>query len=161
MVSVVSAQQHDATIMFGGLRVPACAVSADPAYGLTAAKPIQIGGGPVNANARMNRYVSALRGPNGETLRISVGRGSLLAPLGYMDEPTILDNYQIEIGDQKISLYVDDYHFGIPKAPMGLTCVGNLVMTLGPPPLDPMLLSRSAVSLAIGQGSLRDIPGVP
>src|SRR5688572_13993077 len=136
-----SAQQPDAIITFAGLRVPACAVSTDPGYGLTPAKPIQIGGGPGSADARLNRYLGALRGPNGEMLKI-ISRGSLMPPAGYMDEPTILDNYQIAVGDQnRMSLYVDDYHYSIPKAPMGLTCAGPLVVAVGPPPLDPLRLS--------------------
>jgi hypothetical protein len=154
------AQQPDTMITFGGLRVAACAVSPDPGYGLTASKPIQIGGGPAYADSRMTRYIGALRGPNGEVLRIA-GRGSLPAPPGYSDEITILDNYRIAVGDQTVSLYVDDYHYGIPKAPMGLTCAGPLVTALGVPPLDPQILARSMVSLAIEEGTVREFPAVP
>ena len=153
-------QQAGDTITFGGLRVAACAVSKDAGYGLTAIKPIQIGGGPTVADARMARYLGALRGPNGETIRIT-GRGSLVAPKEYMDEPVILDDYQIAFGDQKMSLFVDDYHYSVPKAPVGLTCGGPLVTALGVPPLDPMIVSRSIVSLAIEEGAAREIPGVP
>jgi hypothetical protein len=78
-----------------------------------------------------------------------------------MDQPTILDNYQITMGEQRISLYVDDYHYSIPKAPMGLTCAGPLVIALGPPPVDPLMLNRSLVRLAIEKGSTREIPAVP
>jgi hypothetical protein len=153
----------DSIINFGGLRVPACAVSTDAEYGLTAKKPIQLGGGPSFADSRLTRFLGALRGPNGETLKIAPGRGSMMAPFGYMDEPVILDNYQISVGDggQKMSLYVDDYHYGIPKAPMSFTCAGPLVVALGPPPLDPMLLNRNLVHLAIEKGSAQEIPPVP
>jgi hypothetical protein len=154
------AQQPGTMIMFGGMRVPACSVSTDAGYGLTAAKPIQIGGGSGSANARMTRYLGALRGPNGETLSIT-SRGSLPAPAGYMDRFVILDNYRIAVGDQTMSLFVDDYHYGVPKAPVGLTCAGPLVTALGPPPLDPLLLGRSMVSLAIEEGSVNDFPAVP
>ncbi len=155
-----SAQQPDAVINFGGLRVPACAVSTDAGYGLTGAKPIQIGGGPTYADSRMTRFLGALRGPKGETLRIT-SRGSGFAPAGYMDSPTILDFYQIAVGDQTISLVVDDYHYSIPKAPMGLTCAGPLVTALGVPPLDPMVLARSIASVAIEEGTAREFPGIP
>ena len=154
------AQQAGDMITFGGLRVAACAVSPDAAYGLTATKPIQIGGGPTTADSRMTRYIGALRGPNGETLRIA-GRGSLIAPKEYMDEPVVLDSYQIAVGDQRISLFVDDYHYSVPKAPVGLACAGPLVTALGVPPLDPMIVSRSIVSLAIEEGAAREIPAVP
>jgi hypothetical protein len=159
-LTVSSAQQPDAMITFGGLRVPVCAVSSDAGYGLTAANPIQIGGGPSYADSRMARFVGSLRGPNGETARIT-GRGSLFAPVGYMDQPTILDNYRIAAGDQTVSLFVDDYHYSIPKAPMGFTCGGPLVTALGVPPLDPMVLASSMVRLAIEEGSAQDFPAVP
>ena len=157
---MLSAQAPDSIITFAGMRVPACSVSTDPEYGLKATKPIQLGGGPSYADSRLNRFIAALRGPNGEMLKVGT-RGSSPAPTGYMDEFVILDIYQILVGDQMISLYVDDYHFGIPKAPMGFTCAGPLVVSLGPPPLDPMLLSRNLVRLAIEKGSARDIPPVP
>ena len=50
--SISRAQQPDTVITFAGVRGPACAVSTDPGYGLTAAKPIQLGGGPAAAGAR-------------------------------------------------------------------------------------------------------------
>lgn len=155
-----TAQQADTMINFGGLRVAACAVSTDPGYGLTNAKPIQIGGGPAYADSRMTRFLGALRGPMGEALRIK-SRGSGPAPVGYMEGLTILDFYQIAVGDQTITLVVDDYHYSIPKAPMGLTCAGPLVTALGVPPLDPMVLSRSIVSLAIEEGTAHELPGIP
>jgi len=158
--SPLRAQKPDAMITIAGMRIPACSVSDDTAYGLTSAKPIQIGGGPTVADSRMAKFIGALHGPNGETLRI-VGRGSLIAPAGYMDEPVILDDYQIAVGDRKLSLFVEDYHYGIPKAPMGLTCVGPLVTALGAPPLDPMVVTRSIVSLAIEEGTSHEFPGVP
>src|SRR5215471_19565357 len=83
------AQQPDALVSVGGIRVPACTVSTDPDYGHTKEKPIQLGGGPAYADARFARMIGALRGPQGQTLKIGNSRGSLFASVGYWDEPTI------------------------------------------------------------------------
>jgi hypothetical protein len=155
------AQLPPATVAFGGLRVPPCTVSSDPEYGRVAAKPIQLGGGPSAAGARMARFLGALRGPQGEPLQLASGRGSNIAPAGYWDEPTILDSYTVTYGDQRIGLYVDSYHFSLPKAPVGFTCDGPLVTALGIPPLDPLKVSSATVSLAIELGSSKSMAAVP
>jgi|SRR5688572_6186178 len=164
--AVAFAQQPSELIAFGSLRVPACSAAPDPEYGLVVAKPIQIGGGPLYASARMTRYIGALRGPGGQPLRFT-RRGSVGAPAGYWDDLTFLDTYQVSYENQEITLYVDTYHFSLPKAPAGLTCFGPLVTALGMPPLDPIKLGTSLVALAIEQGSVKDItpitldPGTP
>jgi hypothetical protein len=159
---VLLAQKPDAVVAFGSLRVPACTVSADPEYGLKPTKPIQLGGGPAYAAARMARYIGALRGPQGQTVRLSNTRGSLFAPMSYWDEPTILDGYQVSYdGQPPTGLYVDTYHFSLPKAPMGFTCGGPLVTALGMPPLDPLKANSSIVALAIAQGTAKEPIPVP
>jgi len=151
----VRAQRPEPMVMFGGLRVPACSVSSDPEYGLVPAKPIQLGGGPAHAASRMARYIGSLRGPQGQTLQLSNTRGSLLAPAGYWDEPTILDSYRVSYDGQTVGLYVDAYHYSLPKAPAGFTCGGPLVTALGAPPLDPLKVNSSIAALAVEYGSAK------
>jgi hypothetical protein len=155
------AQQSDALVSVGGLKVPACTVSTDPDYGHVATKPIQLGGGPVYADSRLARFIGVLRGPQGQMLKIGNSRSSLMAADAYWDEPTILDRYQVAYDDKIIPLYVDSYHFSLPKAPTGLTCAGPLASAVGGPPLDPMKTSATIVALAIEQGSAKDIAPVP
>src|SRR5215467_12749228 len=154
------AQQPDALVSVGGLRVPGCTVSTDPDYGHVKEKPIQLGGGPAYADSRFARMIGALRGPQGQTLKVGNSRGSLFASAAYWDEPTILDDYSVSYDDKTISLFVDSYHFSLPKAPAGFTCGGPLVTAVGGPPLDPMKANSSIVALAIEQGSAKDIAPV-
>jgi hypothetical protein len=157
MPSIFLAQQQEPLVAFGGLRVPSCTVSTDPEYGLTQNKPIQIGGSPLYAAARMARYIGAIRGPQGQTLQLGNTRGSLAAPAGYWDEPTILDSYQVSYEGKSVGLYVDSYHFSLPKAPMGFTCGGPLVTALGMPPLDTLKMNSALVAHAIERGTVKDV----
>ena len=154
------AQQPEALVSVGGLRVPACTVSSDPEYGHIAAKPIQLGGGPAYADSRLARFIGALRGPQGQMLKIGNARGSLFASAVYWDEPTILDQYSVSYDDKTFPIYVDSYHFSLPKAPSGFTCSGPLVTAVGGPPLDPMKTNTNIIALAIEQGSVKDIAPV-
>ncbi len=158
---VLLAQQQTAPVVFGGLRVPPCVVATDPDYGHVAAKPIQLGGGPSTAAARMSRFIGALRGPQGEILQLAPTRGSGFAAVGYWDEPTILDYYTVQFAGQSMPLVVDTYHYSLPQAPSGLTCSGPLVTALGMPPLDPMKNTSSIIALAIERGSAKEVPPVP
>jgi hypothetical protein len=156
---VLFAQQPEPLVAFGGLSVPPCTVSTDPEYGLTVNKPIQIGGSSLYAAARMSRYIGAIRGPQGQPVRLG-NRGSLSAPAGYWAEPTILDAYQVSYDGKSMTLYVDTYHFSLPRAPMGFTCGGPLVTALGPPPLDPLKMGSSLVAHAIEYGTAKDVVAV-
>ena len=161
MDTVTSAQQPDGMVTLGGLRVPPCAVSSDPDYGHTREKPIQLGGGPAYAAARMSRYIGALRGPQGQTVQLSTRVGSFSAPLGYWDETTILDSYTVSYDGQSMPLYVDTYHFSLPEAPSGFTCGGPLVAMLGLPPLDPLRTNANILAHGIEQGTAHEISPIP
>ena len=88
-----TAQQDPPRVALGGLRVPSCNIASDPEYGLVKEKAIQIGGGPLYMAAREQRYLNALRGPGGQTLRWNI-RGS--APLNLNGgDHTIIDSYPI------------------------------------------------------------------
>jgi hypothetical protein len=109
----------------------------------------------------MSRYIGALRGPQGQTVQLSTRVGSFSAPLGYWDEPTILDNYTVSYDGQSIPLYVDTYHFSLPKAPAGFTCGGPLVAMLGFPPLDPLRTNANILAYGIEEGTAHEISPIP
>jgi hypothetical protein len=95
-----------------------CAIAADDAYGLTPAGAIKVGGGPREGPALERRYLSALRGPTGQGLRV-IRLGSTLMPDG-----TILDIYEVAHSglNQPVRMYLDQYHTETLKAPKGFTC---------------------------------------
>jgi hypothetical protein len=97
-----------------------CAISEDASYGLTPAGAIAVGGGPADGPARARRYLSRLRGPAGQGLRI-LRLGTTVGP-----EKTILDMYQVTYPDlgQPLRIYVDQYREAELKAPQGLLCAG-------------------------------------
>lgn len=101
-----------------------CEIATDARYGLTADAPIKIGGDLTQGPQRQRQFLSALRGPSGEGLRI-VRRGATLAP----DKQTILDLYEATYAGlaSPLRLYLDQYHEESPlKAPNGLTCATSI-----------------------------------
>jgi hypothetical protein len=96
-----------------------CAIADDQAYGTTLATAIRVGGGNIGGPAREQKYLNALRGPNGEGLHYT-RLGSLPTP----DESIILDLYEISSPGlaQPVRLYIDEYHLEELKAPKGLVC---------------------------------------
>jgi hypothetical protein len=94
-----------------------CKISTDSTYGYTQGNPIQVGGDAFEGPARERAYLDHLKGPNGEN--ISYERtGSL--PIGN----TILDIYEVLVAGKKVTLYIDEYSYTEPQAPVGFTCVG-------------------------------------
>jgi hypothetical protein len=103
-----------------------CKISTDETYGLTPANPVKTGGGDMYMAARQVKFLSALRGPAGEGTHFKRG-GSSKGPDG-----TLLDLYSMEIlGGNKVTLYVDGYHWVEPIAPAGFLC--GVAMNLVPP----------------------------
>ena len=145
----------DALVPFGAVRVQACATAKDPEYGLVAAKPILIGGGPAYMAARQRNYLNALRGPDGQPVRIGDGVGS--APNFADPEKAIIDSYRVSYdgpnGPVSKSIYMDAYHFDAPKLPAGFTCGSPLPSVVGLPPADPFKMNNVLVSLAIERGA--------
>jgi hypothetical protein len=146
------AQQFPPSVSLGAVRVESCAEASDAEYGLSPTKPIQIGGGPLYMNARQRRFLDALRGPDGQMLRLIGGIGS-----GPVDLPgfgrTIIDTYSVtyEGHDQSIGIFMDAYHFGHPRVPKGFTCATPLPTALRLPPVDPFKAGPEMLSLAIEQ----------
>jgi hypothetical protein len=154
MTPTARAQQFPSSVQLGSVRVESCAEALDPGYGLSADKPIQIGGGPVYMNARQRRFLDALRGPAGQQLRVVGGIAS-----GPVDLPgfgrTIIDTYSVtyEGHDAPISIFMDAYHFGHPRVPKGFTCATPLPTALRVPPIDPMKADPAMIALAIEQAA--------
>jgi len=155
------AQQSGDLVSFGGLRVPACPVAADPEYGLVKEKAIPIGGGPLYMDARQRRYLSLLRGPKGQEIRVVGGVGSSPLDLTGNDNTTIIDHYSVVYdgpnGPVTTSIFMDAYHLAAPKVPAGFTCGGPLASGVRMPPVDPIKAGPSTIALAIQLGSKSDI----
>ena len=119
MTTGVAAQQPAAQVQLGILRVPPCPPASDPEYGRVATKAIPIGGGPGYMAARQRNYLNALRGPQGQVLRIGSGVGS--SPLAGDPERAIIDalsvTYDGDSGPVTTTLYMDAYHYAAPKVP--------------------------------------------
>ena len=159
MTGGVAAQQGASQVQLGILRVPACQPASDPEYGRVVTKAIAIGGGPGYMAARERNYLNALRGPQGQILRIGNGVGSSLLPGD--PERAIIDaigvTYDGESGPVTTTLYMDAYHYDAPKAPAGFTCGSPLASAAPIPPADPFKVTPALVSLAIEQGTKADV----
>ena len=92
-----------------------CPISSDTTYGYTEANAIQVGGGPFDGPPRERAFLDNLLGPNGEP--VSYERNGSIA---YED--VFLDIYTVTYGSTSNTLYVDEYNWSEPKAPVGFTC---------------------------------------
>ncbi|MCB9423400.1 MAG: hypothetical protein H6667_26630 [Ardenticatenaceae bacterium] len=92
-----------------------CIISIDVAYGYTEAKAIQVGGDAFGGPSRERAYLDNLLGPNGEP--VSYER---LGSLPYND--IILDIFELTVGDTTATLFLDEYNWSEPQAPVGFTC---------------------------------------
>jgi len=97
--------------------------STDSTYGYSAANPIKVGGtekGPANER----KFLNALAGPNGETIRYE-RLGSCCpfdSPNGFMGGG-LLDKYEIKWSGQAkpVILYINMYDYDALKVPVGFT----------------------------------------
>jgi hypothetical protein len=133
-----------------------CPVSQDDTYGFTRENPVQIGGGALYVKAREQRYLDALRGPDGQSIQYK-RVGSLPQST---NSRTILDLYEVTYGglEKPISLYLDAYHFWEQRAPKGLIC--GQPFNLQPTP-DAFQASDSLLGIALEQGAARDFAPIP
>lgn len=96
-----------------------CVIATDETYGYTEDNPIRVGGDAFGGPARERAFLDNLRGPNGEKL-VYLRLGS--EPYGE----TILDIYTLTgLGAGTVTLYVDEYSYSDPQAPVGFTCAGD------------------------------------
>ena len=138
-------------------RAAHCAVSDDPAYGVTPGHPVQVGGGAMFVASREKRYMDALRGPAGEPVRY---RRLNTAPSPH--GTVTLDVYEAAYdgADGPVTLYLDAFHFddGM-RAPKGFTC--GAPIDLAPPGPDLFQASRLLARLAVEQGATRAFSPIP
>lgn len=99
-----------------------CAVSQDKTYGYTEGNPIRVGGGWLEGPAREEAYLDTLLGPNGETL-IYEREDS------FSSGDTILDEFHVTGPGIDVILYLDEYNYTPPQAPVGFTCVGEFPLS--------------------------------
>ena len=94
-----------------------CPISTDKTYGYKEDNPIKVGGGDFDGPSRERAYLDHLRGPKGEKLTYE-RNGS--------EQPgdVILDIFHITGAGLNIILYVDEYNFSDPQAPVGFSCEG-------------------------------------
>ncbi len=96
----------------GGL----CVISSDPTYGYTKENPIKVGGDAFDGPPRERAYLDNLAGPKGEKLSYTRGGSD-----NFGD--TILDTFNITGLGKTVTLYIDEYSFSEPQAPVGFTCL--------------------------------------
>jgi hypothetical protein len=134
---------------------PPCAVAEDEKYAYMTEQPVQVGGSPVFGAARQRRYLDVLRGLEGQPVQYK-RTGQSRAPDG-----TILDVYEVTHAglEKAVTLYLDWYHYNMPKAPRGFTCAGPI--GLGIPPASPFQEMDDVRTVAIGQGASHDFAPIP
>ncbi len=95
----------------------ACQVSTDPSYGYTEENPIKVGGDWMDGPARERAFMDVLSGPNGEAVTYERNGSEMLGDI-------ILDVYTVTIQGQSGTrlLYVDEYDYEQPLAPVGFNC---------------------------------------
>ena len=151
-----------ALVPLGSLRVPPCPQATDPEYGFVLEKAVKVGGGAGYGPARERAYLTSLRGPQGQPIRISNSRGSSMLP-GEPDT-VIIDSigvtYDGPDGPVSRTLFLNEYRFELPKVPMGFTCGTPIVTTLGMPPVDPIKANPELAALAIEQGTRAAVPAI-
>jgi hypothetical protein len=144
-----------ALVQLGSLRVPPCPEATDPQYGFVREKAIKVGGGAGYGPARERVYLTSLRGPQGQPVRISNSRGSGMLP--GEPEIVIIDSigvtYDGPDGPVARTLFLNEYQFELPKVPTGFTCGTPIVTALGMPPVDPIKANPELAALAIEQGT--------
>jgi hypothetical protein len=106
----------------GATAVGPCPVSTDATYGYTEANPIQVGGDAFGGPPRERAYLDNLLGSNGETVTYE-REGSI--PFG----DTFLDIYLVAYAGSSTTLYLDEYNWSEPQAPLGFTCVDTFPLT--------------------------------
>lgn len=135
--------------------VPRCEVAEDPTYGVTRENPVLLGGGAVTVAARERKYLEALRGPGGQSIRFTRS-GSVQGP-----DKTILDRWELMWAgrSEPFVVFLDVYRWSMPRAPQGLVC--GAPIGLSRPPADSFDITRKTARLAAEWGSVQLMQPVP
>jgi len=94
-----------------------CPVSPNADYGMFPDEAVKVGGGLLSGPLRERAYLDNLLGSNGDPVTYVWVR-SVETP------DSIVDEYSLTVGEETITLYLDQYAFGIINAPRGLGCMG-------------------------------------
>jgi len=94
-----------------------CPISPNANYGFYPDEAVKVGGGLLSGPLRERAYLDNLLGSNGDPVTYEWVR-SVETP------DSIVDEYTLTVGEKTITLYLDQYSFGIINAPRGLGCMG-------------------------------------
>ena len=94
-----------------------CPISPNANYGFYPDEAVKVGGGLLSGPLRERAYLDNLLGSNGDPVTYEWVR-SVETP------DSIVDEYILTVGEKTITLYLDQYSFGIINAPRGLGCMG-------------------------------------
>jgi hypothetical protein len=111
----------DTLTFFEPVPMPAfCPLTADATYAYSPDNPVRVGGDFLEGPLRERAYLEHLRGPDGQPVAYE-----RTGPFEY--NGMMLDMYEVRYPGQAepAVLYVDEYHFGPPKAPIGFSCEGQ------------------------------------
>lgn len=98
-----------------------CKISIDATYGYSKDNPIRVGGDVFAGPARERTYLDNLLGAKGEVV-VYERTGSL----DHAD--TILDEYKLTVSGKSVVIYIDEYSYSEPQAPVGFTCRGAFAL---------------------------------
>ncbi|MBF9238874.1 hypothetical protein I2I05_15835 [Hymenobacter sp. BT683] len=100
-------------------------VSEDATYGYTAENPVRVGGGRTAGARNQQRYLNALKGPNGQdvTYARQASCCAFKTRRGAVDNTALLDVYQVTWAGKAtpVTLYINMYRGGRLLAPQGFT----------------------------------------
>ena len=99
-----------------------CTIATDPGYGYTKENPVRVGGDAFDGPPRERAYLDNLVGPKGE--KITYNR---TGSFNFGD--TILDDFVIAGLKKTVTLYIDEYSYSEPQAPIGFTCLATFPLT--------------------------------
>ena len=96
-----------------------CSIHKNSGYGTSPAVPIRIGGGLRLGDQRIDNYLDALLGPNGELVAYFRTGTEEVNGVSY-------ERYRLEFGRQSKTLYFDIYSSADLSVPTGMTCSASL-----------------------------------
>jgi hypothetical protein len=110
------AQADQAQLHVPSLIASLCGVSEDRNYGVTPDNPVKLGGGATHVETRATRFLHALRGLDGQRLRVK-----RLGLLNHTDG-SLLDMYVVEHDGIARRIYIDADRSEEPLAPADFVC---------------------------------------
>jgi hypothetical protein len=94
-----------------------CSVSPNAKYGFSPSEAIKVGGGLSSGPLRERAYLDNLLTSDGKPITYTWVR-SLESP------DSIVDEYTLTVNGKEVTLYLDQYSYGVINAPRGFGCMG-------------------------------------